>query len=62
LQEFGIATMNAFNAELNHIRFMWGIPKGATLIIWIGNCNWIGNPYSCSAHCAMPMNDNEAVK
>ncbi len=54
--------MNVFNAELNRIRIMWGIPKGATIIIWIGNCNWIGNPYSCSAYCAVPMNDNEAAK
>lgn len=54
--------MKAFNAELDHIRLMWGIPRGATLLIWDNNCRWIGNPYVCSAHYAVPMNNNEAAK
>lgn len=54
--------MKQFNVDLDHIRLMWGIPKGVTLLIWESSCRWIGNPHACSAHYAVPMNDNEARK
>lgn len=50
--------MKEINEWLDHIRIMWGIPKGVS-IMFIGH---IVIPIGCDLPSSYPLNDNEAVK
>lgn len=50
--------MKEINDWLNHIRLMWGIPKGVTIAFSGPNVVPIG----CDLPCGYPLNDNEARK
>lgn len=50
--------MNKINEWLDHIRLMWGIPKGVTMIFSGPNVV----PVGCDLPCGYPLNDNEARK
>lgn len=47
---------NSFNCDLDHIRKLWGIPQGKTLIYNNGELFAIGN----QGWLCKPANDNEA--
>lgn len=48
--------MNDLNEQLDHIRIMWGIPKGTTLIFF----RTIVIPIGLDLPSGYPLNDNEA--
>lgn len=48
--------MKEINDWLDHIRLMWGIPKGTT-VVFFGPA-FI--PIGCDLPCGYPLNDNEA--